>query len=213
MIDFIDSHREQHGVEPICQPLPLSVSTDYWHKAREIHPEKIAKRSKRDQQLIPEIQRVWDENHQVYGARKVWKQLQREQINVARCTVERLMKQLDLQGVSRAPVSTCTTVSDADHDKPQDKVNRQFVADHPNPAMGGRSDIRCYLVWFCLCGFHHRRVFPLHCWLAGESVTGNQPGTGCAGTGHLAQKAGRETGSSFRSWGAISVDPLYRAAG
>ena len=132
MINFIDSHREQHGVEPICQQLPLSVSTYYWHKEREIHPEKIAKRSKRDQQLIPEIQRVWDENQQVYGAYKVWRQLQRENITVARCTVERLMKQIGIQGVSRAAASTYTTISDASQDKPQDKVNRQFVADRPN---------------------------------------------------------------------------------
>ena len=132
MIRFIDEHRADYGVESICQQLPLSVSTYYWHKERERQPEKLAERVKRDQRLLSDIQRVWDENEQVYGARKVWLQLNREKLPVARCTVERLMKQLGIQGVSRAMTSTYTTISDADQDKPQDRVNRQFVADAPN---------------------------------------------------------------------------------
>ncbi len=132
MIRFIDDHRADYGVESICQQLPLSVSTYYWHKEREQQPEKIATRVKQDQYLTPEIRRVWDENEQVYGARKVWLQLNREGIQIARCTVERLMKQLGIQGVSRAAASTYTTVSDADQAKPQDKVNRQFVAEAPH---------------------------------------------------------------------------------
>ena len=132
MIRFIDDHRADYGVESICQQLPLSVSTYYWHKEREQHPEKVANRVKQDQQLMPEIRRVWGENQQVYGARKVWLQLSREEKTVARCTVERLMKQLGIQGVSRAAASTYTTISDADQDKPQDKVNREFIADRPN---------------------------------------------------------------------------------
>ncbi len=74
MIRFIDDHRADYGVESICQQLPLSVSTYYWHKEREQQPEKIATRVKQDQYLTPEIRRVWDENEQVYGARKVWLQ-------------------------------------------------------------------------------------------------------------------------------------------
>ncbi len=132
MIRFIDDHRVDYGVESICQPLPLSVSTYYWYKEREQQPEKIAARVKRDQQLMSEIRRIWDENEQVYGARKVWLQLNREGIQVARCTVERLMKQLGIQGVSRAIGSTYTTISDADQAKPQDRVNRQFIAKAPN---------------------------------------------------------------------------------
>lgn len=132
MIRFIDEHRADHGVESICQQLPLSVSTYYWHKERERQPEKMASRVKRDQTLLPDIHRIWDENQQVYGARKVWLQLNREKIAVARCTVERLMKQLGIQGVSRKAGKTYTTVSEADQLKPQDKVNRQFVADAPN---------------------------------------------------------------------------------
>ena len=132
MIRFIDEHRAEYGVESICQQLPLSVSTYYWHKEREHQPEKMASRVKRDQLLLPDIRRIWDENQQVYGARKVWLQLNREKIAVARCTVERLMKQLGIQGVSRKVGKAYTTVSDADQLKPQDKVNRQFVADAPN---------------------------------------------------------------------------------
>lgn len=132
MIRFIDDHRADYGVESICQQLPLSVSTYYWHKERERQPEKVAGRIKRDQQLRLEIQRVWNENEQVYGSRKVWVQLNREQLPVARCTVERLMKQLGIRGVSRTAASTYTTISDAGQEKPQDKVNRQFTADAPN---------------------------------------------------------------------------------
>ena len=120
MIRFIDEHRAEHGVESICQQLPVSVSTYYWHKARERQPEKTASRVKRDQVLLPDIQRIWNDNQQVYGARKIWLQLNREKITVARCTVERLMKQLGIQGVSRKVGKAYTTVSDADQLKPQD---------------------------------------------------------------------------------------------
>lgn len=132
MIRFIDEHRDDYGVEPICQQLPLSVSTYYWHKEREQQPKKLAGRVKRDQQLVADIRRVWDENHQVYGARKVWLQLNNEDIAVARCSIERLMQQMGIRGVSRASVNAWTTISDADQAKPLDRVNRQFVADRPN---------------------------------------------------------------------------------
>lgn len=132
MMAFIDKHRADYGVEPICQQLPLSVSTYYWHKAHERQPELEADRVRRDRQLIPEIQRVWDDNQQVYDTRKVWLQMKREHHEVARCTVERLMKQMGIQGVTRAPATTYTTISDANQEKPQDKVKRQFVADRPN---------------------------------------------------------------------------------
>ena len=94
MVPFIDEHRAEHGVEPICAQLPIAPSTYYEHKAREAEPARLPARAKRAQVLAVEIQRVWDENFQVYGARKVWRQLNREQIGVARCTVERLMNRL-----------------------------------------------------------------------------------------------------------------------
>lgn len=91
MVAFIDAHKAKYGVEPICAQLPIAPSTYYEHKACEIKAERLPRRARRDQALKPEIQRVWTENFQVYGARKVWRQLKREGFGVARCTVERLM--------------------------------------------------------------------------------------------------------------------------
>ena len=88
MIKFIDQHRSIYGVEPICTVLPIAPSSYYRYKDLEQHPDKRSYRARRDDALAVEIRRVWDENHSVYGARKVWKQLNREWIFVARCTVE-----------------------------------------------------------------------------------------------------------------------------
>jgi len=124
-VAFVDAHRGAHGVEPICTELPIAPSTSYAHKAREQAPER------RDRWLKGEIQRVWDENHRVYGAEKVWKQLKREGIAVARCTVERLMRKLGLKGAVRG--RTCrTTVSSPTAEPPGDLVQRQFTAHRPN---------------------------------------------------------------------------------
>jgi putative transposase len=91
MVRFIDEHREAYGVEPICALLPIAPSTYYHHKACEVDPERLSNRAKRDMSLSVHIHRVWEENFRVYGARKVWRQMKREGIEVARCTVERLM--------------------------------------------------------------------------------------------------------------------------
>jgi len=131
MVSFIDAHRDAYGVESICTQLPIAPSTYYEHKAREADPERLPPRVRRDRELSGEIQRVWDENFQVYGARKVWRQLNREQFTVARCTVERLMRILGLQGVVRGR-SCRTTVSDNKADRPPDLVKRQFTATRPN---------------------------------------------------------------------------------
>jgi len=128
---FIDENRDVHGVEPICRTLKIAPSTYYSHDARRRQPEIASPRARSDAALRPEIQRVYDENFQVYGARKVWLQLNREGFDVARCTVERLMKSMGLQGVSRGkPVKT--TVSDKAAPCPLDRVNRQFWAPAPN---------------------------------------------------------------------------------
>ena len=132
MIAFIDEQRCEHGIEPICQQLPIAVSTYYEHKARQLDPDKAPDRVKRDRWLEAEIQRVWDENLQVYGAKKVWHQLKREGITVARCTVERLMKRLDIQGAVRGGAKCWTTLTDDRLYRPADLVNRQFIADRPN---------------------------------------------------------------------------------
>lgn len=132
MIAFIDTHKDQYGIEPMCKQLPIAVSTYYEHKERVSDPDRQSNRSIRDRYLKEEIQRVWDENLQVYGAKKVWRQLKREGFRVARCTVERLIKQLGIHGVRRGGSKCWTTISDTDQDKPADLVNRQFVADRPN---------------------------------------------------------------------------------
>jgi transposase InsO family protein len=131
MIGFIDDHREAYGVEPICQVLPIAPSTYHDHAAKRRDPAKLSARAKRDQALRPEIARVFTENFAVYGARKVWRQLNRENIPVARCTVERLMADLGLQGVIRGK-SVRTTVQDRAAPCPLDHVNRVFHAPAPN---------------------------------------------------------------------------------
>ena len=131
MIAFIDDHREAYGVEPICKVLPIAPSTYHAHVAQRIDPSKRSARAKRDAELKIEVQRVFAENFGVYGVRKVWRQLRREGFMVARCTVERLMASLGLQGVIRGkPVRT--TISDKAVPCPLDHVNRQFHAARPN---------------------------------------------------------------------------------
>ena len=131
MIAFIDDHREAHGVEPICKVLPTAPSTYYDHVARRRDPARLSARAKRDMALKLEVRRVFEENFRVYGVRKAWRQLQREGFDVARCTVERLMREMGLQGVIRGkPIRT--TVSDKAAPCPLDKVNRQFHAPAPN---------------------------------------------------------------------------------
>ncbi len=131
MTSFIDEHRGEYGVEPICKQLPIAPSTYYEQKAREDDPERLPDRTRRDSALEIVIRRVWEENFEVYGARKVWRQLNRECIEVARCTVERLMKRLGIQGVTRG-AKCWTTVSDDTLARPVDLVNRQFTATRPN---------------------------------------------------------------------------------
>ena len=128
---FIDEHREVYGVEPICKVLPIAPSTYYEHAARKADPSRISTRAKRDAFLCAEIKRVWDENFQVYGADKVWLQLRREGVAAARCTVERLMKQMELSGAIRGK-AVKTTVSDRAVPCPLDRVNRHFRAPRPN---------------------------------------------------------------------------------
>jgi transposase InsO family protein len=131
MVRFIDDHRAEYGVEPICKVLPIAPSTYYAHKACEADPTQRSARAQLDEKLCVEIRRIWDENYQVYGVRKVWRQLYREGIYVARCTVARLMKKMDLRGVVRGR-RTKTTVPADSADRPQDLVDRNFKADRPN---------------------------------------------------------------------------------
>jgi transposase InsO family protein len=130
-MQFVDEHRQRFGVEPICKALQVAPSA-YWREAaRRRQPALCPPRCQRDVRLMPEIERVWNANLRVYGADKVWRQLRREQIAVARCTVERLMRRQGLRGVIRGK-SVRTTVPDAKAPCPRDRVNREFRAERPN---------------------------------------------------------------------------------
>jgi transposase InsO family protein len=126
MIAYIDEHKDRFGVEPICRHLPIAPSTYYDAKSRP-----PSARTLRDEGLKAEIARVHAANFGVYGARKVWHQLNREGIRVARCTVQRLMRELGLQGVRRGRFKR-TTLPDAATPRPADLVNRDFSATRPN---------------------------------------------------------------------------------
>src|SRR5262249_60296445 len=112
MVAFIDQHRAEYGVEPICAQLLITPSTYYEHKAREAQPERIPPRLRRDAEISGEIRRVYDDNFQVYGARKIWRQLGRDGIAVARCTIERLMRSVGFQGVVRGGIRRTMITSD-----------------------------------------------------------------------------------------------------
>jgi len=132
MVSLIDKHREEYGVEPICRQLPIAPSTYYERKAREADPTRLPERVVRDAELREQIERIWKDNFEVYGARKVWGQLIREGVDVARCTVERLMRQMGLQGAIRGRKYKKTTIVDEAAKRPADLVQRDFTADRPN---------------------------------------------------------------------------------
>jgi putative transposase len=131
MYGLVDEHRGVHGVEPICAVLQIAPSAYRRHAARSRDQALLSRRAQRDVALMPVVEQVWNANLQVYGADKVWKQMNREGVDVARCTVERLMRRLGLRGVRRGKVVR-TTVSDNKAPCPLDKVNRQFQAERPN---------------------------------------------------------------------------------
>lgn len=144
MIAFIDDHREVYGVEPICRVLPIAPSTYHAHVARRADPARASPRIQQDLLLMERIRRVHAANFEVYGARKVWRQLGREGITVARCTVERLMRSMGLRGVVRGK-EVRTTIADKALPCPADKVNRQFRA--PRPDMLWVSDFTYVATW------------------------------------------------------------------
>jgi transposase InsO family protein len=131
MRELIDQYRDTFGVEPICKVLQISPSGYRRYAALQRNPRQRCARARRDDVLAGEIERVWQANRQVYGADKVWRQLAREGMTAARCTVERLMRRLGLRGVMRGKVMR-TTISDRNAPRPLDKVNRQFRAEPPN---------------------------------------------------------------------------------
>jgi transposase InsO family protein len=132
MVAFIDQHRETYGVEPICAVLPIAPSTYFLHKTRHADATRRSVRAHRDDALRVAIQRIWEANHQVYGPRKVWRQLRREGHDVARCTVERLMRAMGLRGASRGRAWVVTTRTADTAGRPADLVDRRFTATRPN---------------------------------------------------------------------------------
>jgi len=131
MVAFIDDHRHEYGVESICGVLPIAPSTYYSHKARAADPALRSARAQRDEQLRAKIERVWQANFRVYGVRKVWRQLNREGIIAARCTVARLMREMGLRGVVRGRRIKTTVPADL-AERPLDLVERDFGANRPN---------------------------------------------------------------------------------
>jgi transposase InsO family protein len=144
MVAFIDAHRATYGVEPICAMLPIAPSTYYEQKARQADPTRLPARAQRDAALRPEILRVWRTHRRVYGAKKIWKQLGREHVPVARCTVARLMGELGLRGVVRGR-RVRTTVPDPVAERPRDLVQRNFQATRPNQLWV--SDLTYVVTW------------------------------------------------------------------
>jgi putative transposase len=132
MVAFIDDHRNAYGVEPICRVLPIAPSTYFRHKAEQRDPTTRSARAQRDAVLRAIIRRIWTENHQVYGPRKVWRQMGRENLRAARCRVRRLMREMGLAGAVRGRAWTTTTQSQPKADRPCDLVDRNFTATRPN---------------------------------------------------------------------------------
>lgn len=132
MVAFIDQHRDSFGVESICKQLPIAPSTYYEQKAREVDASRLPERRKRDAALLEEVKRVHEGSGRRYGARKVWRELLRQGVKVARCTVERLMRQAGLRGVSRGGHKVFTTVPDESLERPLDLVQRDFNPAAPN---------------------------------------------------------------------------------
>jgi putative transposase len=131
-VAFIDQHRDTYGVEPICRVVPIAPSTYFRHKLLARDPTRRSTRAVSDAVLRAIIRQMWDENHRVYGPRKVWKQMGREGLRVARCRVRRLMRELGLAGASRGRAWITTTRSQPEADRPRDLVDRQFTATRPN---------------------------------------------------------------------------------
>jgi len=149
MITFIEEHRVAHGVEPICRVLPIAPSTFYAHAAIARDPGLASDRAKQDAIDRKKIKDAFDDSGKRYGARKIWHELRRNNHDIARCTVERLMKAIGIQGVVRGQ-KPITTNPDTSQPCPDDKVNRDFTASMPNQLWV--SDFTYVLKWSCFLG-------------------------------------------------------------
>ena len=178
-MSFIDAHRNQFGVEPICTVLQVAPSTYYAHKARPPSARAVA-----DERLKSEITRVYKANFEVYGAEKLWRQLAREGIQIGRDHVARLMRALGIRGVVRGGTRRTTTPADP-ADRPADLVNRQFTAPAPNRLWVADLTYRAHPGGVLLRRVRHRRLQPRHRRLAGGHHPARRPGSGRPGDGHL----------------------------
>jgi len=148
MVAFINAHRDMHGVESICRMLPIAPSTYFRHQAQQADPDRRSERARRDDELRAIIRRIWTKHFQVYGPRKVWRQMGREGLRVARCRVRRLMREMGLTGAVRGRAWVTTTQADAAATRPADLVDRNFTATRPNQLWV--SDFTYVATW---CGF------------------------------------------------------------
>src|SRR5436190_15516623 len=148
MVGFIDDHRKVYGVESICAVLPIAPSTYFRHQAQRADPARRSARARRDDELRVIIRRIWTEHFQVYGPRKVWRQMGRENLCAARCRVRRLMREMGLAGAVRGRAWATTTHAQPEADRPRDLVDRHFTATRPNQLWV--SDFTYVATW---CGF------------------------------------------------------------
>lgn len=132
MVTFIEEHRGEYGVESIREVLPVAPSTFFAHQRRQKDPKRRPAREVRDEELRARIQAIWEENFGVYGVRKVWRALLRKKVEVARCTVARLMREMGLRGAVRGRAVAITTKADEEAQRPSDLVDRDFRAERPN---------------------------------------------------------------------------------
>lgn len=151
---FVDQNRDQFGVKPICKVLRIAPSGYRRHATEARNPSQRGPRRQRDDALMPQIERVWQANMKVYGADKVWKQMNREGMVVARCTVERLMRREGLRGVIRGK-TVRTTCSDAKAPCPLDRVHRQFKAERPNQLWVSDFTYGIDMARLAVCGLRH----------------------------------------------------------
>ena len=184
MVQFIDDHRAGLGVEPICAVLPIAPSTYHRHRHQRTDPTRRSARAQRDDHLRVEIQRGYDAHQQVYGPRKVWKQLRRDGVRVARCTVARLMRAMGLAGAVRGR-AWITTTRAGEGGRPVDLVDRQFVAPPSESALGLRLHVCRNLGRLRLRRVRHRRVCTTHCGLAGVGLHAHGPRARRVGAGDL----------------------------
>ena len=182
MYGIVDEHRAAHGVEPICAVLQIAPSAYRRHAARRQGHAPFSAREQRDAALMPVVEQVWNANLQVYGADKVWKQMNRDGVEVARCTVERLMRRLGLRGVRRGKVVR-TTISDHKAPCPLDKVNRQFRANRPNQLWVSDLRVRLDLARLAVRGLRHRCLRPPRRRLVRQQFDANRLRSGCSRAG------------------------------